>query len=381
MEAMSSEIPGGIPDPAEHGRLRHDVELSTEETNDVARQAGTTGWRIVAQLLFLVVALVTLYALMPQLVDTWSELPRLRDIGWWWFPAMLALELASVACLWRLVRIALPEVSWFQASTAQLTGNAIAKCVPGGGPVGAATQMRMLSVSGVDLPLAVSALGATGLLSTWVLFALPAVSLLVSVIGSPVPQGMVHVAWGGAAVFVLMFLAGLGITKTDRLLHTVGPWIERANHWVMGRLGRTGGITASGLEEQRDEMVRTLGGRFRHALLAALGNWLLDYLVLVAALLAIGSEPKLSLVLLAYAVSAVLAMIPITPGGLGFVEAGLTATLVLAGVPTQEALLSTLAYRLFSYWLPLPTGLAAYVAFRRRYGRPPDRAKTRPANA
>ena len=117
-------------------------------------------------------------------------------------------------------------------------------------------------------------------------------------------------------------------------------------------------------------MVRTLGGRFRQALVVAVGNWLLDYLVLVAALLAIGSEPKLSLVLLAYAVSAVLAMIPITPGGLGFVEAGLTATLTLAGVPSQEALLSTLAYRLFSYWLPLPAGLGAYIVFRRRYGTP-----------
>lgn len=376
---MSREPQGGLPDPAEHGRLRHDVELVEEETQDVARQAGTTGWRIFVRLAFLVVALVALYALAPQLVDTWSELPRLADIGWWWFPVMFALELASIACLWRLVQIALPEVSWFQAATAQLSGNAISKCVPGGGPVGAATQMRMLSVSGIDLPLAVSAMGATGLLSTWVLFALPAVSLLVSLVGSPVPQGMGHVAWGGAAVFVLMFLAGLGVTRSDWLLETVGPWIERANHSVMRRLGRNGGVTVADLEQQRDEMVRTLGGRFRQALFVAVGNWLLDYLVLVTALLAIGSEPKLSLVLLAYAVSAVLGMIPITPGGLGFVEAGLTATLVLAGVPSQEALLSTLAYRLFSFWLPLPAGLGAYIAFRRRYGRPPARTPSAPA--
>jgi uncharacterized protein (TIRG00374 family) len=378
---MSSEPRGGLPDPAEHGRLRHDVELVEEETEDVAREAGTTVWRIVARVLFLTVALVALYLLAPQLVDTWSSLPRLRDVGWWWFPVMLALEVASMACLWQLVRIALPEVSWFQASTAQLAGNAISKCVPGGGPVGAATQMRMLAVSGIDLPLAVSAMGATGLLSTWVLFALPAVSLLVSLVGSPVPQGMVHVAWGGAAVFILMFLAGLGVTKSNWLLETVGPWIERANRSVMHRLGRQGGITVAGLEEQRDEMVRTLGGKFRQALFVAVGNWLLDYLVLVTALLAIGSEPKLSLVLLAYAVSAVLGMIPITPGGLGFVEAGLTATLVLAGVPSQEALLSTLAYRLFSYWLPLPAGLGAYIAFRRRYGRPPDRSRASSAAA
>ncbi len=61
-----------------------------------------------------------------------------------------------------------------------------------------------------------------------------------------------------------------------------------------------------------------------------------------------------------------LAQVPVTPGGLGFVEAGLTATLALAGVGASDAILATLAYRLFSYWLPLPVGLAAYTLHRRR---------------
>ena len=49
--------------------------------------------------------------------------------------------------------------------------------------------------------------------------------------------------------------------------------------------------------------------------------------------------------------------IPATPGGLGFVEAGMTALLVLAGVNPGDAVVATFAYRLFSYWLPLPFGL------------------------
>jgi uncharacterized protein (TIRG00374 family) len=62
-------------------------------------------------------------------------------------------------------------------------------------------------------------------------------------------------------------------------------------------------------------------------------------------------------------------MIPITPGGLGFVEAGLTSMLVLAGVPAGAASLAVLAYRLVSYWLPLAAGAIAAVMFNRRYGR------------
>ena len=40
-----------------------------------------------------------------------------------------------------------------------------------------------------------------------------------------------------------------------------------------------------------------------------------------------------------------LAQIPVTPGGLGFVEAGLTAMLALAGVNAGDAVLATFAYR------------------------------------
>ena len=65
-----------------------------------------------------------------------------------------------------------------------------------------------------------------------------------------------------------------------------------------------------------------------------------------------------------------LAQIPVTPGGLGFVEAGLTAMLALAGVSAGDAVLATFAYRLFSYWLPLPFGAVGFVAHRRRYPAP-----------
>ena len=73
------------------------------------------------------------------------------------------------------------------------------------------------------------------------------------------------------------------------------------------------------------------------------------------------------LVVLAYVAASLLGMIPITPGGLGFVEAGLSSTLVLAGVGAADAVLVTLAYRLASYWLPLIVGGIAYGGYRARF--------------
>ncbi len=82
---------------------------------------------------------------------------------------------------------------------------------------------------------------------------------------------------------------------------------------------------------------------------------------------ATGAHPRPSLLLLAFAVAGVIGMIPITPGGLGIVEAGLTAMLVLAGLGSGQALLATLTYRLFSYWIPMAAGPFAYGAFTLRY--------------
>ena len=71
--------------------------------------------------------------------------------------------------------------------------------------------------------------------------------------------------------------------------------------------------------------------------------------------------------LLAFVAASVLGLLPFTPGGLGFVEAGLAATLAVAGVPAGDALVATLVYRLLTFWLPIPLGGVAVYVFRRRH--------------
>jgi hypothetical protein len=111
----------------------------------------------------------------------------------------------------------------------------------------------------------------------------------------------------------------------------------------------------------------TLGGRWKVGVAAAAANTGFDYLALLFALRAVGADPRPSLVVLAYTAAELLALLPFTPGGLGFVEAGLVGTLTLAGVPGSDALAATLLYRLASYWLPIPAGGVAYLLFRHRY--------------
>src|SRR5262249_48657810 len=121
------------------------------------------------------------------------------------------------------------------------------------------------------------------------------------------------------------------------------------------------------LLRDRDRIRREFAPHWELALGASLARWLFEYGVLLLALCGLSASPDPALVLLAFVVASVLGLLPFTPGGLGFVEAGLAATLALAGISTADALVATLVYRLLTFWLPIPLGgIAAYV-FRRRH--------------
>ena len=127
---------------------------------------------------------------------------------------------------------------------------------------------------------------------------------------------------------------------------------------------------------ERDTIRAVLGKNWRQAALLTAGRLGFDYGCLLAALRATGASPQPSLVLLAYAAAGIVALFPLTPGGLGIVEASLSGLLILAGVRAGSAVLAILAYRIASYWLPLLAGPPAYLLFRHRYGRPAPRRAT-----
>jgi uncharacterized protein (TIRG00374 family) len=272
---------------------------------------------------------------------------------------MAALQAGSLASLWALQRVALQAHRWRPVITSQLAGNALAKVAPGGGALGSALQYKMLVQAGLPPAATVSALTAVNLLVFAVVLALPVLASPALLRGA-VNRSLLETAVAGLAIFVVASGVGALLLSTDRPLQWVGRVIQRVRNRI-----RRGAEPLHRLPErllrERDRILATLGPRWKRALLATVGRWTFDYLTLLAALAAIGSHPRPALVLLAFCGAQVLAQIPVTPGGLGFVEAGLTAMLALAGVSAGDAVLATFAYRLFSYWLPLPLGLAAFA--------------------
>jgi uncharacterized protein (TIRG00374 family) len=323
-----------------------------------------TAQRIATRSVLLVVSAVSLYLLLPSLVavfGSWRELFELEPL---WFGVALGFEALSFLASWVLQRIALGMPSWFAVGTSHLAANAFGRIVPGGVATAGALQYRMLVRAGVSPGRVGSALAATSGLLFAGLLALPLLALPAVIAGTPVEHRLLNALWLGAAVFGVMLLAGAAGLAFDKPLVLFGRVVEWCLRLV--RRPRSGPPLAEALVEERNLIRRTLGERWKMAVIAAVGKPLFDFVALVATLYAVDAHPDPALVLLAYVAASLLGMIPITPGGLGFVEAGLTGTLVLAGVDAGAAAVATLAYRLVSFWLPLPAGAAAYRLFSRR---------------
>ncbi len=317
--------------------------------------------------LFFALGGIALFLFAPQISDVIRQAPNLRTIRPMWFLIMLLSEFVSFVFVWLLIRTALPGVSWFVAGCAQLVSNAVSRVVPGGAAVGGATLYRMLSVSGVRSGEAGAGLAATSAISTAALFSIPAAALLLALLGAPIPELLWPAAVAGGVLFGMLMAIGAVAVTTEAPLMAVGRLVNLVLSKATSRSAKPRSFDPQRLIQERDTLVDSLGSSWPKAVFAAAANWAFDYLTLVAALYAVGADPRLSIVLLAYAGAAVLTMIPITPGGLGFVEGGLTWLLVVSGISFQNALLATLAYRIVSLWLPILSGALAWLAFRRRY--------------
>src|SRR5918998_5763655 len=283
----------------------------------------------------LVVALV-LYGVAPavlQVLDAWPQVVRIEP---YWFAAMIAAQVLSWAGMWLLQRLAVDARSWWPVVTSQLASGALGRVVPGGAAAAGALQYRMLVQAGVPASLAGIGIGAASVVLLATLAALPVLAIPAALLGVAIPTRLMQAAFIGIALFALLLAAGATLLASDRAVLKVGrAWIR------VGTRLRPNTPPPADLPErwrdQRDLVRRALGRRWWEAVAGGAARWLFDWLTLLTALAAVGQHPRPTLVLLAFCAAQLLAQIPITPGGLGVVEAGLTGFLVLIGVPASAA--------------------------------------------
>lgn len=302
---------------------------------------------------------VSVYLVIPSVVEvfsSWPELERLRSGS---LLLMTTAMLLSLCCLWFLLGLCLRSTDWRLMATSQLASSAIARIVPGGAATATAVQYRLLNDAGIPKQAAATGLTVVTILNFAVLFALPVFSVPAILFGPPIAPLLLRAAVAGVIGFVAVALVGGLFFVWDRPLAQLGRAIDK----IVQRFDR-GNPSARPRSETflgaRDLVRSHLATNWQWVVIASLGRWGFEYLALVMAVRGVGHDELGSVLLLAFVAASLLSKVPFTPGGLGFVEAGLTGTLALAGLSAGDAVLATLAYRLVSYWLPIPLGALAY---------------------
>jgi hypothetical protein len=343
-----------------------DVERHGTEQSQPVQQHDHANWSV-GRIAFLAFSAACIYFFAPSIAEVFSAYDRLGRVQPLYLVPAALCAVGSFASVWLVQALALGTRDWFSVVTTQLAGNAFNRVTPGGGATGTVLQANMLADAGLDVSHAATALTVQSLLSTAAVVALPVFALPFVLAGTQIPSGLFEAFWIGIPVFLLMTGIGVALFVADRPLRALGhavAWLRcKIRHAPMDRdLGER-------LLVDRDRIRREFGPRWKLAVAASLARWLFEYAVLLLTLCGLSANPDPALVLLAFVAASALGLLPFTPGGLGFVEAGLAATLAVAGISTADALVATLVYRLLTFWLPIPLGALAGWIFRRRHPR------------
>jgi uncharacterized protein (TIRG00374 family) len=322
----------------------------------------------------------TLFSLVVVGVIYFGVLPQIADIGdvWDQIRAMTPIEVTTLVLvsIWNLgtylfvVLPALPGLTWAQGVVVTQSTTAASNVLPAGAAVGIGMTYAMYSSWGFSRSESALAILVSGVWNTFMKLALPVLALaLLALQGDAsvarVTAGLVGIGalLGSIAIFWLML-------RSDDMARRVGDGAGKVVS-KLRRLARRPPVEGwgEGAVRFRSQTIRLLQRSWVRLTVGGVVSHLSLFVVLLAGLRHVGvSEREVSWVevLAAFAFVRLLSALPITPGGVGVVELGLTAALVAAGGGKAQVVAAVLVFRALTYLLPVPVGLVCYVIWRRR---------------
>lgn len=309
---------------------------------------------------FAVVIYFFVLPLIPGLRQAATDLSRVQ-------PALLLVGLVlsqtSIMCYSALTKAALGEhganITQFRMYRIQLSTRALANIVPGGSAAASALGYRLLTLSGVRGADAGFALATAGLGSAIVLNFVLWLGLLVSI-----PIRGVNAIYAAAALVGIVIM-GVAAVLVLGLMDGNGR-SERVVRWVSRRFRLNEDRSAAVLRHVGARVEDLVSDRvlLRRVVQWAALQWCFDMAALWVFIRAFGASVDFDALVVAFGLANILAAIPITPGGLGIVEATYISTLVGFGIPRRIATLGTASYRMAQFFFPILLGGVMYLSLR-----------------
>jgi uncharacterized protein (TIRG00374 family) len=296
-----------------------------------------------------------------------NPLAAMAHLDWPWLPLALVAESGSMATFARsqrrLLKVGGTQVHLGSVLAVTYAGNAISVSLPLVGPeVSSAFTFRQYSRHGIDPAVAAWALAVSGIVSS-------AAFAVVLAAGAVTSENSTAAMFGlaGAVVSLLPSICVLAALRYRAVRSFLNRLLDRLIATSRRLVRRPGPGAEDFLEHFLDRVASLRLPTFQYAEVFALAlwNWVGDGLCLAFAIRATGSNIPWQGLFLAYGAGMTAGSIGLTPGGLGIVEAALSAALVAAGIRGGHAVAAVLVYRLISFWLVMAGGWAVMAVLTR----------------
>ena len=340
------------------------------ERPDAAPRSRRRGRRRLLDVLSLLLVVAIFGLVFPRIASYGEVGAVLAGLSWLAVLGLVAIAVWNLMTYWLLTTAILPSLRLREAAVSSLGSTAVSNTLPAGAALGMGVTWRMFGSWGVrSEDFAVFTL-VSGVWNQFVKLAMPLVALALLVVGGNTDPALVTAAVIGVAVLVVAVTALVLVLRSARLAERVGAWLQRLFAAVFRLLRRPAPANvAAAVVEFRARAAHVLAARGWWITAMTLISHITLWLVLLVCLRVCGvseDEVPWQESLAAFAFVRLLTALPITPGGLGVVELGLTGPLA-AGLDADGAArvaAAVLLYRALTYVLPIPLGALALLWWR-----------------
>jgi uncharacterized protein (TIRG00374 family) len=232
--------------------------------------------------------------------------------------------------------------------------------------------------------VATAAIGATGVWSVFVTLGLPVFGLIaITASGAMTDVGKyLYIGLLGLAVLVVMIVVFALIMRSEPLAIRIGGWANTLAKPVFKAIKKDAPDLVPAVVKFRTDTVALVTRRWHVITVSQIAVSLCQFAIFYAALRGVegdGAPTPFLVAFGAWAVAQIGIMIPITPGGLGTVDAFMISLLTAMGVSGGDATAATLVWRAASFVPQIAIGVICLVSWSRTAAR--KFAVTKPAEA
>jgi uncharacterized protein (TIRG00374 family) len=346
-------------------------EPSTAPGQGAAAPPRRHPWRmVVSAAITVAVLLVVFVGIFPKVADyseAWSSIQQMPTA---YTVALVVATVVNLAVYVWPLQAALPGLGYGPGFVVRQTSFAISNAVPAGGAVGLGVQYGMLDSYGFGAGAAASAIAIVSVFNVFATLVMPVVGVVALLASGVVNGTYLLIAVIGIVAIGVAVVAFTLVLRSERGARTVGSWADRLVNPLMRRLAHGRSVDLTGkILDFRSSVVDVMRARWVQVTLSTLLLQLTSWAILVLALRGLeagagGVMVTWNEALAAFSFARVASFIPVTPGGLGTVDAALTALLTGYGATSSEALAADLVWRAASYVPQVLLGVLTFLWWR-----------------